>query len=325
MEDIAVIAKDPRVMDIKRNIDATNAALASLEVRYKEQYPTVKSTMQALTNLQNDLAAATDQIYKNLKSAAELAASQVAADEAAVGIARANKLAMDRTRMAMVTLVRDAATSQALWDSVIARTRDTELLEKIKSNNIALKEPAVKPDKPVKPNIPLVLFLGVFGGLMCSIAFALLANYLDNAVKGQEDVEGYLGLTFLGYVPHIEATDPVDRDLKRISTPPRSRFSEGFRTIRASVSLTNLHEKLRSASPWRAPRPPKASRWSPPTSPLSAPRPACAPCWSRPICAGPASTKPSNCTARSASRRTSRPMCRAWTRLSTKPTSRTSR
>ncbi|HYA48335.1 MAG TPA: polysaccharide biosynthesis tyrosine autokinase, partial [Burkholderiales bacterium] len=53
----------------------------------------------------------------------------------------------------------------------------------------------------VRRNLMMALLLGLFGGL----GLAFLVEYVDNTVKGPEDVEKLVGLPSLGIIPHLSA------------------------------------------------------------------------------------------------------------------------
>jgi capsular exopolysaccharide synthesis family protein len=112
---------------------------------------------------------------------------------------------------------------------------------------MVLVDPAPTPTGPIKPKVILTVIFGVFAGLVAGIGLAFFVNYLDDSIKSQDDVENTLGLAFLGYVPNIKTNSVVERDLQAHSHP-QSNAAEGFRTIRATLSLTHKPEKLRLVS-----------------------------------------------------------------------------
>jgi capsular exopolysaccharide synthesis family protein len=80
--------------------------------------------------------------------------------------------------------------------------------------------------------------------LAVAFGLAFFVNYLDDSVKSQDDVETYLKLAFLGYVPNIKTNSIVERDLQA-HLHPQSSAAEGFRTIRAAISLSPRADKYR--------------------------------------------------------------------------------
>jgi capsular exopolysaccharide synthesis family protein len=244
-DEIPEIALSQVVVDIKKTINEQTASWASLTNRYKGRHPDLKAAKDSITALQARLESECDKIYEGMQLKADRSKKALEAAQKSLEEQQQKSLAMQRKRVDMAILQRTAESSKLLYDSVVSRMKETEVAEKIKSNNLFLVDPAVVPIRPARPNVLLVLVFGFLGGIAAAISLAFVANYLDNAVKGQDDVEGYLGLTFLGYVPHIAANNPVERDLEA-HLHPSSSSSEGFRTIRAAVSLTNVQDKLHS-------------------------------------------------------------------------------
>lgn len=56
----------------------------------------------------------------------------------------------------------------------------------------------------VGPNITLNTIIGFILGLMISIGFTLLREFLDRTIRDEKDIERYLGLPVLGSIPLFE-------------------------------------------------------------------------------------------------------------------------
>ena len=57
------------------------------------------------------------------------------------------------------------------------------------------------PDKPVKPKKVLNMAIAFFIGLMGSIGFCFMLEYMDNTIKTEEDVNKTLGMPVIGIIP----------------------------------------------------------------------------------------------------------------------------
>ncbi|OBW58407.1 capsular biosynthesis protein [Solibacillus silvestris] len=69
---------------------------------------------------------------------------------------------------------------------------------------------------PIKPNKMLNIAIGGLIGLMLGIGLAFLLEFLDMSIKGERDVEDYLGLPVIGIVDFIK-----EENQKRFSVNPR--------------------------------------------------------------------------------------------------------
>ncbi|AGY76800.1 YveK family protein [Clostridium autoethanogenum] len=57
------------------------------------------------------------------------------------------------------------------------------------------------PNKPVKPKKVLNMAIAFFVGLMGSIGFSFMLEYMDNTIKTEEDVNKILGIPVIGIIP----------------------------------------------------------------------------------------------------------------------------
>lgn len=112
----------------------------------------------------------------------------------------------------------------------------------LKANNITIQDRAEVPLIPFKPkkrlNILLAMMVGLFGGVGLSFFF----EYLDDTIKGIEDVER-IQWPFLGYISSINkgTRKVIQRDLF-VHTNPKDPIAEAYRTIRTSVLFSSTEE-----------------------------------------------------------------------------------
>ena len=111
---------------------------------------------------------------------------------------------LSQLRIQYDVLSRQADQSKLLYNVVLQRMKETDLTSKDKAQNMRVVDTAVVPRSPVKPRVVLTLFLGLLGGLGVAIGLAFFVNYLDDSIKSQDDIETYLRLPFLGYIPNIK-------------------------------------------------------------------------------------------------------------------------
>lgn len=57
------------------------------------------------------------------------------------------------------------------------------------------------PNKPIKPKKALNMAIAFFIGLMVSIGFSFMIEYMDNTIKTEEDINKTLGIPVIGIIP----------------------------------------------------------------------------------------------------------------------------
>ncbi len=138
-------------------------------------------------------------------------------------------------------------------------------LESLKASNISVVDPAGVPGSPVSPNKTMNLLLALLFGLFGGVGLCFLLDYLDNTVKGPEEVEKLTGLPALGVIPLLESEDshrkgrwlleygassrdkdanpeetrPKAKDIELINhLYPRLAIADDYRTVRTSILLS---------------------------------------------------------------------------------------
>jgi len=102
-------------------------------------------------------------------------------------------------------LRRNKDNTEKLYSLVLERTKEADLAQMMRVNNISVIDRPLQPRSPVSPKMPLNLAAGIFGGLLLGIAAAFMRGLMDRTVKVPDDLEDDFGLTFLGLVPQVGA------------------------------------------------------------------------------------------------------------------------
>jgi polysaccharide biosynthesis transport protein len=245
IDTIPVVGDDELVKAMKKTLFDKQAALANLLKRYKDKHPEVIQARQEIASVETSIANEARRIVEQVRIRAQLARAKEQTLLAALQQQEQEQRDLSEKMLKLNYLVQEVNQNHVLYGNVVTRMKETEVSAKITANNMRMVDPAVIPVNPVKPKKLLVIGFGTMAGLVIALSLAFFVNYLDDSIKGQDDVETYLGLPFLGYIPHIDMQNELEGDLIA-HLEPTSSASEGFRTVRAAVSLNNLPEKLRT-------------------------------------------------------------------------------
>ena len=112
------------------------------------------------------------------------------------------------------------------------------------SSNIVPIESAVPNSSPISPRIVQnSLAAAVIGGLT-ALLLVLVAEYLDDTVKNQEQVHSDTGLSSLGAIARIKVSDPGDGLVAY--NHPRDPLSEAYRVLRTNLGFSAIDSDLNS-------------------------------------------------------------------------------
>lgn len=247
LESIPAIAQNLNVQRLRQEVAVKEASLAALLKRYRDKYPAVIAARSELSKLKESLQAEAQSHLNSLRNHAHILKQQEQALAALVKREEEKQFQLNLLRIQYDVLKRDADNNKSIYNNVLLRMKETELMSRMNSNNMRVVDPASIPLRPVKPRVMITILMGIVGGMVTALGLAFFVSYLDDSVKSQDDVETYLRLPFLGYIPNIKTNSVVERDLQA-HLHPQSNAAEGFRTIRATVSLSPRAEKYRVVS-----------------------------------------------------------------------------
>lgn len=239
------VAQDRVVSELKLKVALSESQLAQLRTRYRDKHPKVAELLNSLQADREKLKSEAQRSIEAVFNVAQIEQAKLSEAEKKFKDAEKAVFEMNAARTQYELMLRQKERAETMYQLVLSKTKEYDLSSKEQMQNMVIIDRAVIPSKPVKPNKPLILAGSVFGGLLAALGLAFFVNFLDDSVKSQDDVESYLRLPFLGYVPNIKTTSVVERDLQA-HIQPTSSAAEGFRTLRAAVSLVKNADKLRN-------------------------------------------------------------------------------
>lgn len=207
-------AGHPRVRSIQRTVDYLKGQITSKEESIAEAH---------LSDVSSRLDAA-EQKEAGLRAALEAARSR-ALDQTpgAVEYARLEAEVLDLEKRCEML---DRRIAELNVNSVDAGAM-----------NVRVLQPAMVPDKPVKPNKALTLAAALLVGCVLGIGLATFREWQDARLRTPDELHSLLGLPLLGMVPRINRSlSPPERG-QVLRLDSRSPVAEAYRSIRTSLYL----------------------------------------------------------------------------------------
>ncbi|CAN2043661.1 Protein GumC [Candidatus Magnetomoraceae bacterium gMMP-1] len=119
----------------------------------------------------------------------------------------------------LLSLKRDYDNIKDTYNSLLARKLESELSvsmeKKQKGEQFRIIDSARLPEKPVKPNMQIILMASIALGLGIGGGIIFLLEYIDSSFKTTEEVESFLDLPVIATVPAI--SQPKEKIWKRIN------------------------------------------------------------------------------------------------------------
>ena len=244
LSQIPFVASSEIIKTIRANLVMAKTDLAALQVKYLEKWPAVIEAKERIVKLTEEIQKVAQDEIDLLREQARYQQARAARALDSLNARQSDMNRLNQLKVEYDNLVMEKMQSEELYTSMLAKTKEMDLSTKDMMQNLVVVDKAFEPINPVKPRKSLTLVLGVIGGLGLGFALAFFANYMDDSIKSQDDIETHLRLNFLGYIPNIKTNSLIERDMQA-HLHPQSNAAEGFRTVRAAISLVHKSDKFK--------------------------------------------------------------------------------
>ncbi len=215
--------------------------LAKLQSDYQEKLKTFKPAFPDMVSLKSQIDTVQSQvdaeianIRASVKAQYNASVTQESMLEKRLDELRSSALTVDSRSIRYNLLKRDVDTNRELYNAMLQRFKQVNVVGGVKPSNISIIDQAQTPTTRYAPSLIRNLGLGLVLGTFLGIAFALLREYLDDTLKTPEDIETQLHLGVLGIIPKLDKGSPM-----AALNDPRSAFSESYRSVRTALQFSS--------------------------------------------------------------------------------------
>jgi capsular exopolysaccharide synthesis family protein len=226
------------VASLLTSIDEKQSEISALAQRYKPKHPKYAAAMAQLESMKGRLPEAA------LTAASVMNAALQSAKETEERVANEAKgqekdtYSLGKMQVEYDSIKRDIETDKTLFNSVLARLKETDITKSLDQSMIKVVEPAVASYVPVRPDKQKMLAQWSLGGLALGLMLTIGLHLMDSSFKTVDDAERALQLPVLSAVTVRKTTakkNPIP-DLETIHQK-HSPVSESFRTLRSALIL----------------------------------------------------------------------------------------
>ncbi|MES2785443.1 MAG: polysaccharide biosynthesis tyrosine autokinase [Pseudomonadota bacterium] len=233
-----------QVLDSK-TIQTYKDARAKLEVEYQQNLGTYKPEFPKMVQLRAqiekveaqikaEVAAISGAVLSQLRSA-RLQESQL---KGKLGETRSQVLSTQDSSIDLNLLKREVDTNRQLYDGLLQRLKQVNVVADLASNNITVVDKAEAPLLPFKPNMRQNVLIGLAIGLVIGLCLVFALEYLDDSIKMPDEVERALGVPLMGIVPMAPKRPGTGTVALEVHRDPRSGIAEAYRSLRTALQFS---------------------------------------------------------------------------------------
>lgn len=198
------LISNPMIETIYAKLVDLELELTRLSKVYKSRHPKILQIQSEIEKGKNRLAQEIEKEKVNLKSERKVLFAREKTLEKTIGEFEADALDTSSKELKYTILQRNVNTSQNLYDLMVSRVKESNILQTSNTSNIRLVETAQPPVAPVSPKKKRNLALGIVLGLFLGGGLAFLFEYLDQTIRTEDDIHEHLNLPVLAVVPKAD-------------------------------------------------------------------------------------------------------------------------
>lgn len=239
------IMNDPSIQMLDEEYTKAKSEYDNLAVIYGPNYPDLKQLGAKVSRIQNEIQKRVDSIAQSIKK--DYLSTQRKENIIRKRNEEQKNLASEFNEKAIQykILVREVETNESIYENLLQRLKETEVISANKTSNIQVVDYATVPFKPHSPNILLNLILAAFIGLTGGVALSFVTEHFDNTIKDEEDLKNHFSIPILGVVPLVD--HDINIPIEKVThEKPLSILSESFRVLRTSVLFSSPDSQPKS-------------------------------------------------------------------------------
>ncbi len=192
------VLNNPLINQLKSEITRAEAQLQDLMARYGDAHPQVISAKASLAEQRAKLEQETKAAVGSVGVTLNINRQRVSEVRGALESQRDKLVRLRTVRDEGMVLQRDVDNAQKAYDTVFARSNQTQLESQNTQSNINLLTEAVAPAEPAGPNVALNTVIAAMAGLVLGAGLCTVLELRDRRVRGPQDLAEALDLPVIG-------------------------------------------------------------------------------------------------------------------------------
>ena len=238
---IPTAATDPLLSSLLDRLTLADQGLVVIQKEYGPEHAEVLKTKAAVEDLHSKITNRVDGIMLGLEARVSSLKTSLEDLEKEVDKAKTNDIAnatQSRPYYEAKRKLDELQRFRQILDMKIAAEKiDVELPKTMMVEIVDSAKPGLK---PVRPNKPLNIALGIIIGLVVGIGLAFFIEYLDTSVKTIDDVERSLQCAVLGVIPQNVGL--------LVDEGTESPHAEAYRVLRTNLLFSRKDDKLNTVA-----------------------------------------------------------------------------
>jgi capsular exopolysaccharide synthesis family protein len=216
---------------------------AQISERYGERHPEWAKARSEVETADAKLRIEIKKVVDSMEAEYRAAMTEEQSLQAALNSQKSEAMSLSSKGVGYSVLQREADSNKQLYQSLLQRTKETDMSSGRRATNVRVVDQAETPRSPVSPNVQREIMISFGTSLILAIAVAFGIEHFDNRIKTPQEMKALLGVPFLGMVPVVPKS-PAPDPLLHGDVP--ANFAEALKSVRTNVLFSSTEDGMRS-------------------------------------------------------------------------------
>lgn len=244
LESLQEITAHSGIQNVKIELVQAERKVSELSKVFGPKHPKLIGAKSELATVQENLRNQIKQLIDGMKDEADTVSQNLAALEAEMAKSKGTYQDLSGKEAEYQRLQREVETNRQLFDTFMARQKETEVTSDFNSAIARFTDRAMATTEPVKPKRKIIVVLAFVGALMFGVVIAFVQESLNDTIKTTQDIEQQLQQRALGMMPHVAGKLTLAEANRLFFSTEQRQFSESVRSVRTSVSLLGIERPI---------------------------------------------------------------------------------
>lgn len=174
--------------------------LDQLKTKFGPGYPRVAELQANLSGIEQEIKLETGRIAQRAETDYDVANRIYQDAQSHYGQLKGQADALNNKTIQYLILKQESDETRGLYEDLLRRLKEAGIIQGLRPSPVRVVDPALVPLGPKRPNVPVYLAGGLFGGLLLGLLGALIFDVFNPRVQDAEAVSG-MGVPLAGLLP----------------------------------------------------------------------------------------------------------------------------
>lgn len=240
LESLPEVTSHPSVQNVKKDLVIVERKVSELSKIYGPKHPKMIAAQSELSAVHDSLREQIANLVRGIEDEAQSAKQNLANLESQFAQAKTGFSQLSSVETEYRRLLREVETNRQLFDSFLARQKETAVTGDFDSPVARFTDRATIAIEPSKPKRKLFIIIAFVMSLGFAMVLALVIDLLNDTLKTTSDVESVVAQRALGFIPKSAKKATQEQKDVAFFDANNKQHSEAVRSLRTSLSLLAL-------------------------------------------------------------------------------------